>query len=181
MRLLDFQSHEDENYPQIFIFWSVIINEVFIYNNLYEVWWFGKSKFSPFRSIASFHKTGYCTKTSSWRKRLMHFSDSEWENFICFNVVFHFSRSNLDFRTKRKNFFFKKVAKFRWFFLLRNAISPDPLVRFRWFFFQTADNFILFPITKKKVSEFFKFSKKIRNRDFWSKKPPNWQNCKFLT
>ena len=77
--------------------------------------------------------------------------------------------------------YFLKSCEISMIFLLRNAISPDPLVRFRWFFLQTADNFILFTITKNRVSDIFKFSKKIQNRDFWSEKPPNWQNCKFLT
>ena len=82
------------------------------------------------------------------KKKTDEFFGFGMKNLICSNVVFHFLRSNLDFTTKRKKFFLKS-REISMIFLLRSAISPDPLVRFRWFFLQTADNFILFPITIK--------------------------------
>ena len=45
------------------------------------------------------------------------------KNFIFSNVVFHFLRSNLDFTTKRKNFFFKKSRNFDDFFTSKRDIS----------------------------------------------------------
>ena len=152
-----------------------------IYHKGYFPCFSGKSIFFyPILQYCQFSWNRVPSENERSKKKTDAFFGFGMKNFIFSNVVFHFLRSNLDFTTKRKKFFLKS-REISMIFLLRNAISPDPLVRFRWFFLQTADNFILFPITKKKVSEIFKFSKKIRNRDFWSKKPPNWQNCKFLT
>ena len=93
-------------------------------------------------------------------------------------------RSNLDFTTKRKKFFLKKSRNLDDLFYFEVRYLQIRWSDFDDFFCKLPTILFSFQLQKKKVSEIFKFSKKIQNCEFRpkSRKTANfWPNLKKMS
>ena len=106
----------------------------YITRGIYPAFLENRIFFTLFCTIASFYKISHRSKTSGHRKKRMWFSALESKT----------AYAQMFFSSFWGQKFFEKNRKISIIFLLRGAISRQPLVRFQWFFLQTALNFILF-------------------------------------
>ena len=95
-----------------------------IYHKGYFPCFSGKSIFFyPILQYCQFSWNRVPSENERSKKKTDAFFGFGMKNFIFSNVVFHFLRSNLDFTTKRKKFFFKKSRNFDDFFTSKRDIS----------------------------------------------------------
>ena len=114
----------------------------YITRGIYPAFLENRIFFTLFCTIASFYKISHRSTTSGHSKKPMWFSALESKTAYAQMFFLHFEVKSRFYGENKKKF--EKNREISIIFPLRGAISREPLVRFRWFFLQTALNFILF-------------------------------------
>ena len=119
----------------------------YITRGIYPAFLENRIFFTPFSSIASFHKKGYRAKRSGQIKKDELFGFGMIK-FMYYNVVLYFLGSKVNFTAKL--IFLKKVTKLLWFFYFEVRYLRNRWSDFDDFFLQTALNIIFFSYQKRK-------------------------------